>query len=133
MWYFLESIRLSLLGWLSHSNIHNIPYLKAIFPIKSKDYFKWIENNNQLRYILKFSSILIPSKYGVWQMCNMAHLARKWLLLSTLLLMATQATLKLLMVFSVLRHQNETDYAIFFEIWDIRWIGVCVILRRTGT
>ena len=70
--------------------------------------------------MLKFSSILIPSKYGVWQMCNMANLARKWLLLSTLLLMATQVILKLLMVFSGLRHQNEADYAEKFEIWDMR-------------
>ena len=66
--------------------------------------------------MLKFSSILIPSKYGVWQMCNMAILARKWLLLSTLLLMATQVILKLLMVFSGLRHQNEADHAKKFEI-----------------
>ena len=70
---------------------------------------------------------------GVWHLCNLANLARKWLLLSTLLLMATQAILKLLMVFSVLRHQNETDHANFFKIWDIWWIGVCMILRRTGT
>ena len=49
-------------------------------------------------------------------MCNMAILARKWLLLSTLLLMATQVILKLLMVFSGLRHQNEADHAKKFEI-----------------
>ena len=120
MWYFLESIMFSLLWWLSPSNIYNIPYLKAIFLIKSKNYFRCIENNNQLRYMLKFSSILIPSKYGVWHLCNMANLARKWLLLSTLLLMATQAILKLLMVFSGLRHQNEAEHAVFFLIWDIR-------------
>ena len=64
--------------------------------------------------MLKFSSILIPSKDGVWHLCNLANLARKWLLLSTLLLMATQAKLKLLMVFSGLRHQNEADHAHFF-------------------
>ena len=82
--------------------------------MKSKNYFRCIENNNQLRYMLKFSSILIPSKYGVWHLCNMANLGRKWLLLSTLLLMATQAILKFLMAFSGLRHQNEADHAILF-------------------
>ena len=82
--------------------------------MKSKNYFRLIENNNQIRYMLKFSSILIPSNYGVWHLCNMANLARKWLLLSTLLLMATQAILKLLMVFSGFRHQHEADHAIFF-------------------
>ena len=65
--------------------------------------------------MLKFSSTLIPSKYGVKHLCNLANLARKWLLLSTLLLMATQVILKLLMVFSVLTHQNQTDHAIFFK------------------
>ena len=38
------------------------------------------------------------------------------LLLSTLLLMATQVILKCLMVFSGLRHQNEADHAKKFEI-----------------
>ena len=41
---------------------------------------------------------------------------QKMLLLSTLLLMATQVILKLLMVFSVFRHQNEADHAKKFEI-----------------
>ena len=45
----------------------------------------------------------------------MANLAIKLMLLSALLLMATQAILKLLMVFSGLRHQNEADHAIFFK------------------
>ena len=137
MWYFLESIILSWLGWLSHSNLCHtgIPYLKAIFfhKIKKKNYFRWIENNNQLRYMLKLSSILIPSKCGVWHVCNVANFARKWPLLSTLLFMATQAILRFLMTFSWLRHQNEADHAIFFKIWDIRWIAVSMILRWTGT
>ena len=49
-------------------------------------------------------------------MCNMANLARKWLLLSTLLLIATQVILKLFMVFSGSKHQNEADHAKKIEI-----------------
>ena len=49
-------------------------------------------------------------------MCNMANLARKWPFLSTLLVMATEDILKLLMVFSVLSHQNEADNANNFNI-----------------
>ena len=76
-----------------------------------KNYFRWIENNTQLRYIVKFSSILIPLKYGVWHMSNVANFARKWLLLSTLLVMAKEEILTSFIVFSDLRHKNESDHA----------------------
>ena len=53
----------------------------------------WITHN--LRYILKFCNILIPSKYCGLLMCNVANLTTKRLLQYNLLLMATLAIMNL--------------------------------------
>ena len=107
------------------------------FLIKSKNYFRWIKNNNQLRYMLKFSSILIPSKYGVWQYVQHGKFGQK---MAVAKYPASHGNASHIETFNGVFWFKTWKWSLpCKKIWNLRfainrpYIQHCMILRRTGT